>query len=111
MVVPEGLILSGETFTCTVTVSSVPGNGGYVQIMCGTPGALSNGSGTWPYSVYFTPGSSTTASFTLTGNSVSGSTVVNLYYGAADADPNEPGDWTSGGAVTIVGALSTGHSR
>jgi hypothetical protein len=101
MTVPSSVV-SGETFTCTVTVACVPPNGGYVQILCDTPGAVSNGSGTWPLSVYFAPCSSTTASFTLTAGSLSGSTTVNLSYGTASADPNNPADWTEGGPVTIT---------
>src|ERR1700722_19013055 len=74
--VPKTSITSGESFTCTVTVASVPADGGYVQINCDTPGALSNGTGSWPLAVYFAPGSSTTASFTLTANTTSSSTSV-----------------------------------
>jgi hypothetical protein len=103
---PLPYILPGETFTCTVTVDSVPADGGYVQVTCDTPSALSNDSQSWPYSVYFAPGSSTTASFSLTANSVASLTTVNMYYGTSSADPNNPDDWTAGGTVTITPPLA-----
>jgi hypothetical protein len=93
-------IPSGQQLYCTVTVQSVPCDGGYVQINCDTPSALSNSSGSWPLSVYFPPGSSTTGNFTLTANSVS--TNVGLYYGTSDANPDDPADWTEGATVTIT---------
>jgi len=96
----ENSIPSGQQLYCTVTVQSVPCDGGYVQINCDTPSALSNSSGSWPLSVYFPPGSSTTGNFTLTANSVS--TNVGLYYGTSDANPNDPADWTEGATVTIT---------
>lgn len=102
MAVPSGAIVSGETFNCTVTVSDVPVNGGSVQILSSAPGAISSPSGNWPATISFAPGSSTTASFSLTANSVSGSTSVTLYYGTSDADPNNSADWTAGGVVTIA---------
>jgi hypothetical protein len=94
-------VTSGGTLNCTVTVQSVPADGGSVLVDCNTPNAFTSPDGNWPTSIYFAPGSSTTASFTLTANSVSGSTNVNLYYGTTDADPNDPDDWTPGGAVTV----------
>jgi hypothetical protein len=101
MTVSAGSVTSGGTLNCTVTVASVPANGRYVLINCDTPSAFTSPDGNWPTSINFDPGSSTTASFTLTANSVSGTTNVNLSYGTSDADPDDPDDWTAGGAVTV----------
>jgi len=94
-------VASGGTLNCTITVESVPTGGGSVLVNCDNPSAFTSPDGNWPTSISFPAGSSTTASFTLTANSVSGSTPVNFSYGTSDADPNDPGDWTAGGTVMV----------
>ncbi len=91
MSTPAVVVLPGQSFTCSVTVESVPTGGGYIQIDCDTPGALANSSQNWPLSVYFAPGSSTTTTFNLTANSsITNATTVNMSYGTSSADPNNP---------------------
>lgn len=94
-----GSIQSGVTFTVSVTVGSVPTNGGYVQVGCNQPGLFTSPSGSWPYHLQYAGGSSTTASFSVQSSS-SANTSVTVYACTSDADPNDPSQWSVNGTLS-----------
>jgi hypothetical protein len=99
------IMFAGESATIGVSVSSVPPDGGAVQILCDAPEALSSPTGAWPAQICYPAGASLTQSIGVTANYVLLPTIVTLYTGDSNADPNNPSDWTAAGTILILPGL------
>ena len=97
---------SGTTTTVTITVESVPSSGGTVMVGCDHSAALIPPGGTWPYSLYFPGGTSTTGTVMLAAQNVTSSTVVKVYtFPASALNPADPSCWTQSVSVTVAAAV------
>lgn len=101
---------AGSAFQVTVQVDQVPPEGGLVQVTCDHPDLLVSPSGSWPYTLAYPAGSSTTQSFTVITASVQSQTSVTVGSGPAGVDMSNPTNWTSS-ATTSLTASSPGANR
>lgn len=85
----------------SVTVTSVPSGGCYVQVGCDHPSLVSSPSGSWPYNLQYPNGGSTTQNMTLTLSAVSQDTVVVLYACKSGVDSSNPANWTATRTITL----------
>jgi hypothetical protein len=100
-----GVMSAGQAAEISVTVSSVPVGGGYVQLMCTSPGALQSPNGTWPYSVFYPGGSSATQTINFTAGSILLPETAVFYMAGADADPNDMSQWDVAGTILVLPGL------
>jgi hypothetical protein len=121
---PEGMIpinlslsttnVDGQaTVTITVTVDSVPSDGGTVQIGCDTPSLASSPSATWPYSLSFPGGGATSQTLVITTENPTAITAVIIYASIAGVDSSNPANWAAEATLTVTPnpAISTLNRR
>ena len=101
--VSPSTVASGGTITITVEVDQVPAGGGAVQVSCTQPSLLNSPSGSWPYTLQYPDGSSTTRSFTVTANSVSSATSLNIVTAETGVDISNSANWRTVTGLTILG--------
>jgi hypothetical protein len=100
MSLPGSSVQCGTTFSVSVTVDCVPSDGGNVQVGCDQPDLFTSPSGSWPYQLQYAGGAPTTASFSVQASS-SADTSATFFACTADADPNDPSQWSVVGTVSI----------
>jgi len=97
------------SITVTVTINSVPDSGGTVLLGCDSGDIVAPPSGSsWPYSLSFPGGGSTTESFTISVSTASSTTNVTLYGSGVGVDPTDPSNWSSTAVLTVTSSSITG---
>jgi hypothetical protein len=92
--------ITGGSGSVTVTVQ-VGQTGGNVQVGTTNPTALNSPSQSWPYTLSFPSGGSTTRTITVTTNQVSSSTGVTIYACPSGVDASNPANWSCSTTVTV----------
>src|SRR5579871_1939748 len=94
-----GTVAGGNNMSITVQVNQV---GGSVLVSCDHPGLLTPPGGSWPYTLNFPSGGSTSQSFTVSTSAVSSNTTVKIYACESDLDINNPANWQATNTCLVM---------
>jgi hypothetical protein len=94
-------VSGGSAAACSVEVSSIPSGGGAVMVTTDRPDIIASPSGSWPLTVVYGSGGSTTGSFSVATNTVSSSQTAHIYTSRYGTDPSNSANWQTVTTVTV----------
>jgi hypothetical protein len=94
-------VTGGNSASCSVEVSSIPSGGGAVMVTTDRPDLIASPSGSWPLTVVYGSGGSTTATFSVATSTVSSSSTAHIYTSRYGTDPSNSANWQTVTNVTI----------
>ena len=94
--------IEGTRISFSVTVDSVPAQGGAIQIHTSHPSIVASPSGSWPYQHTFAPGSSTSATINFSASSAQ-STSVTMGACETGVDATNTANWRVSATTTVGG--------
>jgi hypothetical protein len=94
-------IASYGSTTFSLSVGSIPQNGSSYYVLTDRSDLI-NAPSSWPHTLSYSYGGSTTKSFTITANAVQSTTQVHLYTCRTTLDPTDSDNWRDAGTLTIT---------
>ena len=100
--ISPGSVTGGGSVQVTIRVDQVPTGGGAVLVDTDHRSTLISPSGSWPYTLNYPDGSSTTKSFTITTSSVGANVSLHVGSCETDYDSSNPANWQVSAPLTVL---------